>query len=96
MFDLGKHEGQWKIEEIKMSDSTPSVIKPEDVKPYPNAGAPLILPKCMHISGAGGCGKSEYIMNLAKSHKKIMFICPTTSAVKNLLDRAKSLNISIE
>ena len=33
--------------------------------------------------------------NLAKSFKQIMFIAPTTSAVKNLLDRAKELNVSI-
>ena len=55
-----------------------------------------VLPKFLHISGAGGNGKTEYIVNLAKSYQKIMFIAPTTSAVKNLLDRAKSLNISIE
>lgn len=96
---------QWKLEAINRSPmGDPFVIKREEVKPT-MTGLPLfnevlgtsnLLPKYLHYSGAGGNGKTETIINLAKAYKKAMFIAPTTSAVKNLLDRAKQLGIKIE
>ena len=42
-----------------------------------------------------GNGKSQYIIELAKVYPGLMFIAPTHDAVKNLLDRAKELNVKI-
>ena len=113
LFNLGKNEGEWKIESDKfvvdsktrpcqIIDNNYKIIVRNKVEPssYTNFGGNFLeytkLPKFLHVAGAGGNGKSEFIVNLSKSYKKIMYIAPTTSAVKNLLDRARILNISIE
>jgi hypothetical protein len=99
LFNLGKELGQWKLQEINKTKGEPFVIEREEVKPT-MTGLPFkqeyLLPKYLHYSGAGGNGKTETIINLAKAYKKAMFIAPTTSAVKNLLDRAKQLGVEIQ
>lgn len=91
---------QWKLEAInRCTMGDPFVIKRDEVKPT-MSGLPFkqeyLLPKYLHYSGAGGNGKTETIINLVKAYKKAMFIAPTTSAVKNLLDRAKQLGVEIQ
>ena len=89
---------QWKLEKIKTNNSKPFIIEREIVRPT-MTGLPFkqeyLLPKYLHYSGAGGNGKTETIINLAKAYKKAMFIAPTQSAVKNLIDRAKQLGVEI-
>lgn len=89
---------QWKLEKLKSNNSKPFIIEREPVRPT-MTGLPFkqeyLLPKYLHYSGAGGNGKTETIINLAKAYKKAMFIAPTQSAVKNLIDRAKQLGVEI-
>ena len=103
LFDIGTEEGQWKIEKTKTNAKTdPFVIQRKQVLPqtsitnFTDFSKDKLLPKFLHISGAGGNGKTQYIVNLSKSYKTIMYVAPTTSSVKNLLDRAKDLNVKIE
>jgi hypothetical protein len=97
LFDLG---AQWKKESVYINGSTePSVIQREIAEVNSNLipfDPELILPKYLHVSGAGGNGKSEYIIQLAKAYPYMMFLAPTNDAVKNLVDRAKALNITIQ
>lgn len=88
----------WKIEHIFTNGSSePSVIEREIPQPRgevefePN----LVVPRFLHISGSGGNGKSQYIIELAKIYPNIMFMAPTNDAAKNLIDRAKELNVEI-
>ena len=55
-----------------------------------------MISKFTHIAGAGGNGKTEFIVKLAKSYFGLCFIAPTSTAVKNLIDRGNQLNIKIE
>ena len=98
LFDIGKNNGQWKHESVYIGGSTqPSVI--ERTIPQPSGqlefGRDLILSKFIHISGAGGNGKSEFIVNLATAYKSIMFCGPTHGSVKNLIERGNQLGIKI-
>jgi len=96
LFDMN----MWKHEKIYTQGATnPSVIE-RHIPKHENKellyySKDLKLNQYIHIAGAGGNGKSQFIVNLAKSYPSIMFMAPTNAAVKNLLDRAKSLNITI-
>ena len=101
MFDIGINEGQWKKERIYIPPESQNekvyTIEIEIKQPQNNLvpySKHLIIPKFLHISGAGGNGKSQYIhvVELVKSHPSIMFVAPTTDAVKNLINRAKSVH----
>ena len=102
MFDLGKNNGQWKHESVYTGGSTePSVIeRTTEVNTEPRGqlefSRDLILSQFTHISGAGGNGKSEFIVNLAKSYKSIMYCGPTHGAVKNLVERGNQLGVKIK
>lgn len=98
LFNIGTNNGQWKIENIYMTRATePSVIERPITEPRGTIefSRDLILSKFLHISGAGGNGKSQYIIKLAKAYPGLMFMAPTHDAVKNLLDRASELNVKI-
>jgi len=97
LFDIGTKNGQWKHEEVKAIGAEPSVIERDTVEPKGEVefSKDLLLPKYLHISGAGGNGKSEYIVKLARAYPGLMYMAPTNDAVKNLFDRAKQLNINI-
>lgn len=98
LFNMGKNNGQWKHEKIYIGDGVlPSVI--ERAPTYPRGeiefSRDLILSKYMHVAGAGGNGKTNYIIELAKAYPSIMYVAPTNDAVKTLLDRAKELGVDI-
>ena len=100
LFDIGKGEGQWKLEKVKASQSSqssqskgmPSVIARvvPTLKKYGTFEfkAEFILPRFLHISGAGGNGKTEQIIKLSKIYPGMCFMAPTHDAVKNIKDRA--------
>ena len=98
LFDIGKNNGQWKHESVYIGGSTePSVIERTipDSRGQLEFSRDLILSKFTHICGPGGNGKSEFIVNLAKTYKSIMFCAPTHGAVKNLVERGDQLGVKI-
>lgn len=98
LFDIGTNNGQWKLEKIRLTNNPEqSVIERIIAKPRGEIqySKDLILPKFLHISGAGGNGKTNRIIELAKVYPYMMFMAPTHDAVKNLKDRAKELNVNI-
>ena len=102
LFDLGVKNGQWKKEKIHLSPITdPYVIEREIHEPLQYGGEvefnkDLLLNKFQHFSGAGGNGKSQKIIEVAKYYKGLLYMGPTNDAVKNLIDRAEEMNIKIE
>ena len=98
LFDLGKEKGAWKIESIFTNGSSePSVIERDIPKPRGEVEfkPDSIVPRFLHISGACGNGKSQFIIELAKIYPSIMFMTPTNDSAKNLLDRAKQLRLTL-
>ena len=98
LFDIGKNSGQWKRESIYTDGSKePSVIERSIPEPMGQIEfcRDLILKKFTHVCGAGGNGKSEFIVNLAKVYKSMMFCAPTHGAVKNLIERSDQLGVKI-
>jgi hypothetical protein len=98
LFDIGKNNGQWKHESVYTGGGTePSVI--ERTIPQPRGqlqfSRDLILSKFTHICGAGGNGKSEFIVELAKAYPSIAYCGPTHGAVKNLVERGNQLGVKI-
>jgi hypothetical protein len=102
LFSIGSGMGQWKHEDIYTGgNSEPFVIKRDIPKLEEQKGQEpytkkLILSKYLHISGAGGNGKSNMIIELARAYPDMVYLAPTNDAVKNLVDRAKELNITIQ
>lgn len=92
--------GTWKLETVRIQKgSNPMVIERvihpprfENVLQY---NSKYLLSKRLHISGAGGNGKTEFIVNLSKSYLKLCYIAPTGTAVSALERRAKTLGIDI-
>jgi hypothetical protein len=88
----------WKLESIYTNGSSESSVIEREI-PQPRGEiqfkSDLIVPRFLHISGAGGNGKSQYIIELAKIYPSIMFMTPTNDSAKNLLDRARELNVEI-
>jgi len=132
LFDMGKKNGQWKHEEIKIRgdvsrrgpglnpkqtpgsttsppcldldfceipdvDFEPVVIERDDQTPMGSVkfDPDLIIDRRLHISGAGGNGKTEYIIKLAKIYPKLMIMAPTGCAVQVLKDRADQCGVKI-
>ena len=99
LFDIGKNEGQWKIEKIKLNKAINAMVIERVVHPSPTEGIEFkpeyVLPRFLHLSGAGGNGKTEEIIKLNLVYKKICYMAPTHEAVKNLLDRAETMNTKI-
>ena len=96
LFSIGCRNGQYKYEKIIVRPAENTVITREIYQPPKGNGEFIKLPKFLHISGAGGNGKSEYIVKLAKSYKSLCFIGPTNIACNNLIERGKSLGIKID
>ena len=104
LFDIGKKLGQWKRESVNemivkfSKDSISSVIERNSIQSRGTIEFhdDLAIPKYFHICGAGGNGKSEFIVKLAKAYPKIMFIGPTNESVKCLKERAELMNINID
>ena len=98
LFDIGKNNGQWKHESVYTGGSTePSVIE-RTIPPTRGQlefSRDLILSKHTHICGPGGNGKSEFIVNLAKTYPSMAFCGPTHGAVKNLIERGDQLGVKI-
>lgn len=102
LFDIGKNEGQWKLEKVKLNKATQSMVIERIVPPLQQNFVEgiefkpeYVLPRFLHLSGAGGNGKTEEIIKLNLIYKKICYMAPTHEAVKNLLDRAKTMNTKI-
>jgi hypothetical protein len=91
---------QWKHEQIstKSGYSKSYVIERKIVEPRGEIefSNDMLVQKFEHISGMAGNGKSHKIVKLAKIYPKICYIGPTQTAVKNLLDKAKQMDIKIE
>ena len=99
LFDIGKKNGQWKLESVYTGGGTESSVIQRTI-PEPRSSElefsrDLILSKFTHISGPGGNGKSEFIVNLSKAYKSIAFCAPTHGAVKNLIERGNQLGVEI-
>ena len=101
LFDIGTSIRQWKLQKIKMVRASilqsivSQVIERPKTEPRGTVefNKNLIIPQFLHISGAGGNGKSQYIIELAKVYPNLMFMAPTHDVIKNLLDKAKELNV---
>ena len=99
LFDCSSKIGNWKLEGVYTGGNTEaSVIERIPVEPRGTLqfSKDLILPKFLHISGAGGNGKSNKIIELAKAYPNLMFMTPTNDAAKNLIDRGKELGVKIK
>ena len=99
LFNLGERNGEWKHEKVKCSVLSENSFIKREIYPPPCSqphSEIVQLPKFLHISGAGGNGKSEYIVKLAQSYKGLCYIAPTNIACNNLIERGKSLGIKIE
>jgi Icc-related predicted phosphoesterase len=103
LFDLGINFGQWKKEELFIRPSANFII--ERTKPnlynseclnwtdFTNI-INLFSNRFIHISGAGGNGKSELICSMGKSFLRGLYTATTNEAVKNLSDRLKTLKLN--
>jgi hypothetical protein len=107
-FDIGTNEGQWKIEKVKVHPlpqnfadniKQPATVIERVIHPPFSASVEFkpeyVLPRFLHFSGSGGNGKTEAIVKLSLVYPKICYMAPTHEAVKNLLDRAKTMNTVI-
>ena len=106
LFDLGTSNGQWKLEKmvrasvfqthLRWDDCANVIERPKtEHRGTVEFNKNLIIPQFLHISGAGGNGKSQHIIELAKVYPNLMYLGPTHDAVKNLLDKAKEINVKI-
>lgn len=107
LFDLGTNYGQWKKEELFIRTSANFIIERTKPNLYNseclnwtefNTNYDIINlfknNQFIHISGAGGNGKSQLICSMGKSFLKGLYSATTNEAVKNLSDRLKSFNLT--
>jgi hypothetical protein len=101
LFDIGTEVGQWKHEatRVRRAQAEPMVIKRTIPEPRTTNALEFskeyIIPRFLHISGAGGNGKTEYIMKLAKVYPRMLFMAPTHEAIKNLIDRGEQMDTPV-
>ena len=99
LFDIGKKEGCWKVEKVNVMKGSTAMVIERDIHPPPNTTVEFsqehVLPRFLHFSGSGGNGKTEEIIKLNLIYSKLCYMAPTHEAVKNLLDRAETMNTKI-
>ena len=107
LFDLGTNFGQWKKESLIIRRTANFIIERTKPNLYNseclnwtefNTNYDIINlfknNQFIHISGAGGNGKSELICSMGKSFLKGLYAATTNEAVKNLSDRLKSFKLT--
>ena len=105
LFDLGTEPGRWKKEILTIRCTNNflidrykhSLYKKDCLNwsEFKQVGILDLLPRTqfIHISGAGGNGKSELICNMGKSFLRAQYSATTNEAVKNLSDRLARLSL---
>jgi hypothetical protein len=104
LFDIGISEGQWKLEDVYCNgEFEKSVIErviaapvsPKAKQPTVEFSDDYILPKYLHISGSGGNGKTQHIVNYQKCYERLLYCASTTNAAKGLERRGNQLNLPL-
>jgi hypothetical protein len=97
LFNIGKRNGQWKHENIKVLGTESSVIERDIPEPRGELyfDKKYIIDKYTHISGMAGNGKTHFITELSKAYLKMCVMAPTNEAVKNLTDKGLGLDAEI-
>jgi hypothetical protein len=99
LFDIGISDGQWKLEDVYCNGAfEKSFIKREiATPPTPTIefSDDYIIPKYLHISGSGGNGKTQHIVNYQKCYERLLYCASTTNAAKGLERRGNQLNLPL-
>ena len=105
LFDMGSKIGQYKIEEMKRVDHPEArnkswtrwfVETPLNLTGATKYDASLIMPRLVHFSGAGGNGKTEKLIELAKIYPNLLVCVPEHALGDDITTRGAAAGLTLD